>query len=114
MDLSHYSIHFESLPKERNPQNVSSYVSDWAYISTAYRQKVNFRCEICTVDLLLHIHLLDVHHINGVKADNSETNLKALCKICHKEQPKHQQMCVDSAEIQQIKLLRVAQSEDLI
>jgi hypothetical protein len=36
--------------------------------------------------------LLHVHHINGVKSDNSEMNLRVLCQYCHGEQPNHEHM----------------------
>jgi hypothetical protein len=33
-----------------------------------------------------------VHHINGLKSDDSPENLRVLCIGCHAEQPSHGHM----------------------
>lgn len=70
-------------------QNQPGYADNWGQISQQYRQHKDWTCEECDVDLTNHRQLLDVHHIDGVKHDNSYSNLKALCKECHSKQPLH-------------------------
>ena len=67
----------------------SGYTSDWQNASHNYRESVHYTCEECCVDLSSNKKLLHTHHINGVKSDNNNSNLKALCKLCHNDQPKH-------------------------
>ncbi|WPU32705.1 HNH endonuclease [Pseudoalteromonas piscicida] len=54
----------------------------------------HYTCEQCGVELSQYKRLLHTHHINGVKTDNSISNLRALCLDCHKKQPKHEHMHV--------------------
>lgn len=61
------------------------YTKDWDNISKTYREKHNYTCEKCG----LHIEddydrqYMHVHHINGDKLNNKESNLKCLCLYCH-------------------------------
>lgn len=70
------------------------YPSNWDYISQNYRDKVGWKCEECSVDLSdpdLRKYL-DVHHKDGNKANNNESNLVALCVKCHSNKPFHGRM----------------------
>ena len=69
---------------------VNQYSRDWQQISRNYRETVQWRCERCDFDLTDRREFLDVHHINGLRNDNSEENLCALCISCHAEQFQHQ------------------------
>lgn len=83
--------------KPRNPYaGKVGYPDNWNSISREYRKKIDYICESCGVDLKTYPHLLHVHHRNGVKHDTKDSNLKALCEICHSEEPAHGHMNVSS------------------
>lgn len=82
------------------------YTTDWKDISHKYRNEVNWKCEKCKVDISRYHSLLDCHHKSGVTSDNSNSNLQALCKICHREAPLHHNMHVGSVAETKIKKLR--------
>ena len=69
---------------------VNGYSSDWRQISARYKEKVGWRCEDCDINLEEETRFLEVHHRNGLKNDDSEQNLRALCIGCHAEQFQHQ------------------------
>lgn len=103
-----YSSYFKSLPLNGS-KSASSYTSDWAAISSKLRAELNYTCEQCGVQLADNAKLLHVHHINGVKTDNSRANLRALCADCHKKQPHHEHLYVSNEDTQRINELRRAQ-----
>lgn len=88
-----YASCFSTLPSRRAGVR-EDYTDDWLEVSWSYRQKQNFTCEKCGVDLsqLDHPKLLHTHHKNGVKTRNNEENLQALCAYCHSREPYHQHM----------------------
>ena len=64
------------------PKN--EYSPDWPVISRAYRQKRNWVCETCSIALSKNVmqRYLHVHHINGLKNENNDENLKSrLCPL---------------------------------
>ena len=71
---------------------VNDYSSDWIQIRDRYKEKVEWRCEECDIDLRERKEFLEAHHINGLKHDNREENLRALCIDCHVKQFQHQHM----------------------
>lgn len=99
-DVSHFNL--ETFFKDCNsliydkPKKTASdapqtyYTKNWDEVRQKYKERCGYRCEKCGVDLSKHQNLLDTHHINGDKQDNSDRNLKALCKLCHAEEPQHQ------------------------
>ena len=88
-----YASRFEARPRHTDKTVGSTgYTKDWPEVSRKTRQRVLWLCQDCKADLTSHPHLLDVHHVNGVKSDNDRRNLRALCKLCHADQPHHAHM----------------------
>lgn len=100
-----YSTLFRTLPSAIR-QKQGGYPSNWSEISKALREKRGWKCESCKLDLSEHRHLIDAHHVNGNKAHNDESNLKALCKDCHRKQPMHGHMGINYADMATIQRLR--------
>lgn len=95
------------MQKPRNPYSgKAGYPDNWNQISRDYRKKVDYVCESCGVDLKAYPQLLHVHHKNGVKHDTKESNLEALCELCHSEQPSHGHMRVSSESRKIIETIR--------
>lgn len=61
-----------------------AYTAYFPEISRSTREKAEWKCSKCAIDMTDRKDGLHVHHINGVKSDNSPTNLKVLCALCHK------------------------------
>lgn len=104
-----YSSYFKFLPRRQENDNVQ-YTEDWPLIASKFKAKKNFKCQQCHVDLSENSGLLHVHHTNGVKSDNRQSNLKALCADCHRKQASHEHMFVDHAMMQLLNRLRRQQS----
>ncbi len=102
-----YSSCFKHLPTRTKADTAAvTYTSDWQDISKKIRESVDWHCEECCIDLSSHRHLLHVHHKDGVKNNNNRSNLKAVCKACHRQQPFHQHMYVPREEMKLINSLR--------
>lgn len=106
-----YSTSFRHLPRSLTQRTLGNdYTKDWAEISADVRRRCGFTCEECTVNLIEHRHLLHVHHINGVKQDNSSVNLRPLCVDCHRKQPLHDHMFISTQNMQTLNRLRREQN----
>ena len=60
----------------------SDYTNDWPRISADLKGVRLWRCEICKYRNR-GSGLIQVHHIDGDKSDNSRANLQVVCAICH-------------------------------
>lgn len=107
-----YSSFFKYMPSGIANNKNSGYVDDWASISKTIRERFNYQCQQCGLKLNNHKHLLHVHHINGVRSDNSDSNLTPLCADCHRKQPDHKHMFVKHEETKAINYLRQEQGLD--
>jgi hypothetical protein len=69
----------------------NDYSPDFSLISRAYRRKRNWICETCGIPLSKDVlrRYLHVHHVNGLKNENHDANLKAVCVYCHALEPLH-------------------------
>ena len=105
-----YSSFFPHMPSRRAGAFDGQYTQDWREIKTLYKESKNFICEGCGVRLEDHRRLLHVHHINGVKTDNRQQNLKTLCVDCHRRQPRHGHMYASHKDMKRITALRRQQN----
>lgn len=101
-----YSSHFKSLPEPNKSEGSASYTSDWKDISAKIKKQANYVCEQCSVDLDEEKRLMHTHHVDGVKSNNQNANLRALCADCHKKQPLHGHLFVKAADVLTINRLR--------
>lgn len=70
---------------------VSNYPPDWNLRSLQCRERAEWKCEECSIDLRLARKFLHAHHLRGTRYSHLEY-LKALCVGCHAEQPIHSRM----------------------
>lgn len=108
--FSTYSSFFSHYPETNGAIYKSSYSNDWKSVSEKYRFEKNFCCERCKVNLYSNKNLLHVHHINGIKSDNSTNNLIALCADCHRKQPYHEHLFIPQKDTALINHLRNSQA----
>lgn len=105
-----YSTNFKFLPKRSTDSvGLGGYTDDWKDVSSAVRERCGYICDQCSVDLSSYRYLLHVHHVNGVKADNSAANLRPLCVDCHRKQPMHDRMFISAENMTLLSSLRRAQ-----
>ncbi len=73
--------------------DLEGYTWKWQKISEAYRTKKQYTCEICgfTPENRMDRQFIHVHHKDGIKTHNKESNLQCLCIACHSNvNPTHQ------------------------
>lgn len=88
-----YSSEFRKNPQYTDkdaPPN--EYSKNFEQISYSFRDMNGWECSRCHINLQNDKDLLDTHHINGIKSDDSLANLKCLCVRCHSEQPFHERL----------------------
>ena len=100
-DLNAFLAHSDRAPREgpmpstRDTDGRSSgYTSNWPTLSAKTRERAGWQCSKCKVHLQAHPALLHVHHVNGVKSDNTPSNLAVLCVLCHRDEPSHSHIAV--------------------
>lgn len=112
--FSTYSSFFTHKPSQfAGVDAKNNYSSDWNIISGRYKASKQYKCEgsRCGLDLSNNKHLMHVHHVSGVKKNNNESNLLALCIECHRQQPCHGHMFVSHEDRKTITRLRREQSK---
>ena len=85
------SLHVKRPTYDSDTAPLNDYPSDFHEISDRVRRESGWQCDACKrvlSDNKLRRYL-DVHHINGDRRDNRNTNLRALCVGCHANQPNH-------------------------
>lgn len=108
--FAEYVTFFANRPRHTdNSAPPPGYAPDWSKVSLRYRELMNWTCQKCGVNLAEHRSYLHTHHISGVTSDNSNSNLRALCVICHREEPGHGRMHIPSDAISLIPRLRIKQ-----
>ena len=86
-----YASEITRVPTETDTSaSLNEYTSDWDQVSRRYKEMMGWRCEVCLINLRDMPEFLDAHHINGLRNDNNDENLRALCVGCHAEQPQQQ------------------------
>ncbi len=72
----------------------NTYSKGFEETSRAYRIKSNFRCDQCgwTATAAEEKRFMHTHHINGLRWDDRDENLRVLCLECHADQPAHAHM----------------------
>lgn len=71
--------------------DIFGYTRDWETISRQIREKHNYTCEQCGLKIEddYDKQYMHVHHKNGDKLNNKESNLKCLCLYCHAHVDEH-------------------------
>lgn len=67
--------------------DILGYTRDWEFISKEYREKHNYTCERCGLQIkeLYDKQYIHCHHKDANKLNNKESNLECLCIRCHSE-----------------------------
>lgn len=71
---------------------INNYTKDFDSIAKELKAKKNNTCESCFKDLSQDKKFLHVHHIDGIKSNNHDQNLKVVCIGCHANEPDHGHM----------------------
>ena len=109
--LENYKPIFRCLPlftPESFPDG--NYTSDWAKISEEKRLEAGWTCSCCRVELEKNRGLLHVHHRDGNRGNNVNSNLEVICVLCHKKRPNHGRMYVKPNEIRRLNNLKTEQN----
>ena len=82
-------------PTQETPKNPASeaqvLIENWNLLSFQCRDRANWKCEECGIDLNLEPKFLHAHHLRGTQYNQPE-DLRALCIGCHATQRNHGHM----------------------
>ena len=67
---------------------VSNYPPNWNLLSLQCRERAEWKCEECGINLKSQSKFLHTHHLRGTRYNRPE-DLRALCIGCHAEQTHH-------------------------
>lgn len=78
------SVHMQN-QQENVEVDLFGYTRDWETISRAYREKKNYVCDNCGLEITdsYERQYIHVHHRDRNKLNNDESNLQCLCLYCH-------------------------------
>lgn len=85
-------IHDTDVVSDEVVLDLFGYPTDWQKISKGIREERNHTCECCGFCVPADMRrrgMLQVHHLNGNKADNRRANLICLCVYCHARIDEH-------------------------
>ncbi len=88
--IQRYNTQHSKIPPYRPaslPKN--QYADNWSTISKEKRIANDYKCENCGKDLSKRKRDLHVHHVDGMKYNNNDDNLRVLCIKCHSKEPGH-------------------------
>lgn len=68
------------------------YPDNWNQISADIRWACHWQCQKCNLNLISNKKYLHVHHKDHIRANNSPSNLVALCIECHANEESHGHM----------------------
>lgn len=72
---------------------VNDYSDDWGMISEKLKRDRRYKCEKCSRQFQgANRRYVHVHHRDGQKNNNHESNLAVLCIECHADEPMHGHM----------------------
>lgn len=71
---------------------LNNYTRDFKEVADKIKEDENYICRHCNIDLTRTRQYLHAHHLNGIKTDNSKSNLIPLCIYCHSKQANHSHM----------------------
>lgn len=76
--------HQEFQPNQNVEVDIFGYVREWQQISQKYKEKKNYTCEKCGIQMEgVDKRYIHTDHKNGDKTRNVESNFECLCILCH-------------------------------
>lgn len=101
-----FDVFRQAVSDLKSAHGPTGYTNDWPEVSLEVRRQNDWLCDECSVDLSGARHLLHVHHVNGDKRNNSNENLRCLCKECHSKEPNHHYIVLSEEDLQTINRAR--------
>ena len=87
-DLLWENIRSTSKEEISEPSGAPETHYSWRLLSLQCRERAEWKCEECGIDLKLDPQFLHAHHLRNIQY-NQPKDLRALCISCHAEQPNH-------------------------
>ena len=64
---------------------INDYPENWKHIRNSLFDRRGYKCEDCGITT----GTLEVHHVNGMRSNNTDVNLEILCHTCHQKHHSH-------------------------